>query len=168
MLTDTSTDFEAPQGARANGTHHRNCPGQPTSHLPREQAIPKQAPSGHPTDRTTQRTERALDRFSHPITMPRCSDQPATPTTVPDCTHTHTHASHLRDPTSLTGPRQQATHSQPVPVPDPRAQGGSRGTGAGQATGAPRPQPRRRHPKGPNTNTPNLPSASPRNQPTAL
>ena len=103
MLTDTSTDFEAPKGARANGLHDRDCPGQPTSHLPREQAIPKQAPSGHPTDSTTQRTLRALDRFSHHITLPRCSDQPATPTTVPDCTHTHTHThTHTRVP--LTRP----------------------------------------------------------------
>ena len=53
--------------------HHRDYPGQPTSHLPREQATPKQAPSGHPTDSTTQRTQRALGRFPHHTNLMRCS-----------------------------------------------------------------------------------------------
>ena len=39
----------------------------------------------------------------------------------------HTHTLHPRDPTPLTGPRQQATHSQSVPAPDPCPQGGPRG-----------------------------------------
>ena len=89
MLTRQLYGFEAPQGAPTSGTHHREYRGQPTSRLPREQATPKQAPSGHPTDSTTQRTPRALDRFRHHTTLLQCSDQPASPTTVPNRKHTH-------------------------------------------------------------------------------
>ena len=132
---------------------------------PENKPPPNRPPSGHPTDGTQQRTQRALGRFPHHTTLPQCSYQPASPTTGPDCTHTR--ASHPRDPTPLTGPRQQATHSQSV-VPDPCIQGEARGNRAGQATGAPRPQPRRRHPKAPNTNTQICLARQPRDQLTEL
>ena len=60
---------------------------------------------------------------SHHTALTQCSDQPANPTTIPDCTR----ALHPRDPMPLTGPRQQAAHSQSVQTPDPCAQNGSPG-----------------------------------------
>ena len=88
MLTRHRDGYEALRDAPTNGTHHRDYPGQPTSHLSREHATAKQAPRGHPADSTPQRTQRALDRFpkSHfAVAMQRPA---ASPTTVPDCTHT--------------------------------------------------------------------------------
>ena len=106
-------------------THTARRPLLAPQSLAPERATLKQAPSGNSTDIIAQRPHRAPGRFpaSHyPAAMQRPARKPYNNPRL------HTRTLHPRDPTTLTGPCQQAAHSQPVPTPDPCAQGGSRGS----------------------------------------
>ena len=100
--------FRTLQGTPTTGTHRYGDPGQPTGHPRRERATLRRAPSGNAPDSAAQRTHRTPDKLPTSHYFAAVQRPAHKPYNNP---RLHARTPHPRDPTPLTGPRQQAAHS---------------------------------------------------------